>query len=396
MRNVPSTIVLFTAALIAAGCDSSPTPTAPALSISAEHEGRGEDCPTTVNVVVTTEAELFAALAAAVPNQVVGVRGMIPVHSNVGISKQGLVLTCAQAGAGLVAQPGIAIMLTVFASGVTVDHLVLDGTNATQTAYYGLNAPDVRLTNDRLICHAVSTTPCAFFVNAPRAVVVGNRFLVSGIGVGLHMQGNTTGTLVEHNRIRTTTAGIAFGGIRVRDGTDVDVRENVVVGPWYNSMALADLSHSRIEHNRLHGAVVNGISARFGASFIAPPSVVDNFFKGNRVSGAGQAGIYLFDACRNTLSENRLRGNGGNIGLTLTTTTGANILLGDDHRGEYIVQDFGAYDCDGDGVNDPNLIRGRHERHHEHEGESDLLGGRAERGFVTPGAVVTVGGVEVQ
>jgi len=349
---------------------------APAFAVSA-----AAACPAPTDFIVSNEAELLAALAAATPGQVIGVRGDIAVSADILITTPGITLTCASAGAGLTAQPADTDMLTVLADRVTVDRLVLDGSNAADGPYAATSAAGVRLTNNTVTCGAGI---CAFFAGAtPRAVVADNHFVSkSDSSFGLHMQLGIDSSRVERNTIETTVPNvIGFGGIRARDGRSVLIANNVVLGPWQTSIASADLAGSVMKSNRLMGAVLDGIRARFGGSFIGPISITDNLFSGNTVTGAGEAGIFLQNACRNTFVGNDLQGNAGNVGLFFAGTTGANSLVGN----QTVVVDDGAFDCNGDGVNDPNVITGA----------GAVMHG-VNLGEVVSGAVKTVHGITLQ
>ncbi len=311
-------------------------------------------CPTPANFIVNNEAELRAALAAATPGQVIGVSGTVAVSADVFITTPGITLTCASAGAGLTAQAGVFDMLNAVADRVTVDRLVLDGSNTGDGPYHAVGAVAVRLTNNTVTCGA---NICAFFEQGtPSAVVANNDFVSnSSTSFGVHLQFGIDGSRVEGNTVETTVPiVIGLGGIRMRNGRGVVIANNVVRGPWRASVALADLGASVIESNRLDGALLYGIRARVGGSIIGPISITDNVFSANIVTGAGSAGILLRDACRNTLVGNDLQGNAGNLGLIFTSTTGANTLVGN----QTVVVDNGAFDCDGDGVNDANIITG--------------------------------------
>src|SRR5260370_22157904 len=124
--NRTTCLVLVVLVVAAAACREPNTPPtalkAPALVVSA-----GGACPAPTDFIVSNEAELLAAIGAATPGQVIGVRGNIVVSADILITTPGITLTCASAGAGLTAQPADTDMLTVLADRVTVDRLVLDG-----------------------------------------------------------------------------------------------------------------------------------------------------------------------------------------------------------------------------------------------------------------------------
>jgi hypothetical protein len=121
---------------------------------------------------------------------------------------------------------------------------------------------------------------------------------------------------------------------------------------------------------------VNGI--RFN---VGPLLMIDNVFQTNEVTGAGSAGVFSQSACRNQFVGNALPGNGGNVGLAFAATTGANTFVGN----QTIVVDDGAFDCDGDGVVDPNIITGVGAVRHG-----------VTLGDVVSGAVRTIHGITLQ
>ena len=58
--------------------------------------------------------------------------------------------------------------------------------------------------------------------------------------------------------------------------------------------------------------------------------------------------------CRNAFAWNTLQGTGGGIGIFFDVTTGANVFVGN----QTVIVDNGAFDCNDDGRNDPNIITG--------------------------------------
>ena len=75
--------------------------------------------------------------------------------------------------------------------------------------------------------------------------------------------------------------------------------------------------------------------------------------KGGTLNGLVVAGIVVANACYNTFVENDLEDNFNDVGAIFDFASGANTWLGDD---DDVVLDFGAFDCDDDGVDDPNII----------------------------------------
>src|SRR2546426_12695376 len=93
--------------------------------------GGAAACPTPATVVVTDEAGLNAALAAASPGEVIGLGAFFGVSADVLVNASNITLTCAVAGAGVFAtNPGVIDMLEINGAGVTVDRLVLDASAA--------------------------------------------------------------------------------------------------------------------------------------------------------------------------------------------------------------------------------------------------------------------------
>ncbi len=99
MRTLTSIIGL--AALVwLAGCGE------PTADRSAHHPASfsvsaTSQCPATPTVVVSDEAGLTAALAAAQPGNVIALSKFFPVTADVVIAVPNIVLTCATPGAGL-------------------------------------------------------------------------------------------------------------------------------------------------------------------------------------------------------------------------------------------------------------------------------------------------------
>jgi nitrous oxidase accessory protein NosD len=325
-------------------------------------------CPTGANVVASDEAGLVAALSAASPGDVIGVDGMITVSADVIINVPDVTLTCARPGAGLAAHTGAGVfdVIKVLAERVTVDHLVLDGSQATDFAYAAYNDPDlpgssardVKFTNNR-----VTSSAGAFFDGAT-GIVADNYFEVAVCGAGIWLQGpfprRIDGTRVERNTVVTTgpcTDPSITGnrGIRPRDGTNVVIADNIVLGPFNMSISPANLSRSVFEGNRIEGTPLFGIRFTINSQFPGQTTQMrDNVFRNNRVTGAGMAAIFARGACGNLFVGNSLQGNARDRGLTFDVLSGANTVVGNQN----VVIDNGALDCNGDGILDPNVITG--------------------------------------
>jgi hypothetical protein len=130
---------------------------------------------------------------------------------------------------------------------------------------------------------------CLFADGSPQLVVAGNQFQSAGSSTGIHLQSGTDGDSVVGNTVTTTAASFApmLGGIRLRDGANTVVTENIVRGSWANSIAVTDLTGGDVERNSITGAALFGIRLASGASFV-PISMLGNRFVANRVTGAGE------------------------------------------------------------------------------------------------------------
>ncbi|PYP69328.1 MAG: hypothetical protein DMD36_10445 [Gemmatimonadetes bacterium] len=62
----------------------------------------------------------------------------------------------------------------------------------------------------------------------------------------------------------------------------------------------------------------------------------------------------MYSACRNTFIGNNLERNVGNLGAIFDETTGANTFVGNRN----VVANVGSFDCNGDGIADPNILTG--------------------------------------
>src|SRR5882724_246455 len=77
---------------------------------------------------------------------------------------------------------------------------------------------------------------CLFTDGSPGLVVAHNQFQAAAAGTGIHLQLGTDGDSVVANTVVTTSPSdlLQLGGIRVRDGANVVVVDNIVRGPWAN------------------------------------------------------------------------------------------------------------------------------------------------------------------
>ncbi len=361
------------------GCqDRSVSPAAGRGGRSFATTASAASCPANPTAVVTDEATLRAALAAARPGDVIAVSGTIELTTGDTIATDGVTLTCATPGSGLVAAPidstgfQVTDLVTVTARGVVLDNLVLDGSNASDSPLFAVNdgetafAQDVRFTHNNVTCARFGS--CVFIAGGTGAVVSDNSFEATDAFTGIHLQANgpdltvpvfpirIDGARIERNTIVALTPSLSsrFGAIRPFDADHLTIADNVISGPWRNGVSPARLANTQIQGNQIEGAVVDGIrTSSFGGAF--PGLVARNVFTSNRVTGAGRAGIFATRACSNQFASNDLRGNAGDLGLLLTDTTGANVVAG---VANAVVVDDGAFDCDADSRTDPNIITG--------------------------------------
>jgi Right handed beta helix region len=341
--------------LVAACREPTTVPVKPSFA-----DGAPTTCPLAANFVVTDETSLRGALSAASPGNVIALNGFFAVTADVAIATPSVTLTCATPGSGIFAPPTFSglWLLQVLAAGVTVDRLVLDGGRAPEGPYVagtdgtlGFFADTARLTNNSVTCGSPNGE-CAFFVGTRLAVVADNSFASAGSGTGVHMQSGIDDSRIERNTIVTTapSGGEFLGGIRVRDGNNVVVMDNVVRGPWGNAIAPTNLTRSQFQNNRMAGPSAYGV--RFGAALST-----GNEFRNNQVTSVGTAGIFVQAACSNSFLGNTLEGNGRAPSAIFTSTTGANVLVLIGAK-NLVIDNGGSFDCNGDGVGDPNIIAG--------------------------------------
>ncbi len=345
-----------------AGLADAETPL-PAFAVSGPN-----GCPMSATVVVTDEVGLLAALAGAAAGDVIAIDGLVTLTADVFVTVPGITLTCDTPGSGLEAMAAgpVVYLLQLNADDIVVDRLFLDATNAAGGALQvfrpgGGGLDGVELIDSDVTCGA---SVCAFFIGVTNAVIARNDIQGTPSTSGVHLQGRgpyipdgtrdfpTDGSRVERN---TIVAGAAagsppFAAIRIRDGSGTLVSRNTVEGEWSNSISPTRLFDSVIEQNVLTGAQEDGISFQ---NFVQPGIMRGNTVGNNRVSGAN-VGVRVKLACANTFRGNNLGGN-TLAGAVFEATTGANVFFG---KGGLVIDD-GAFDCDGDAVDDPNLITGQ-------------------------------------
>jgi Right handed beta helix region len=340
---------------------------------SFDAAARSFACPTNPTVTVSDEAALRAALSAAHPGDVIAINGTVAITADDTIFTDGVTLTCATPGSGLVAMPTVVDMLTIAARGDVVTGLTLDGTQAGDSPYLAVNdgvsvfAQDAQFTHNAVICTFFGE--CVFFAGGTGIVVTDNVMQADGALSGIQLQANgpdqtaiplpirVDGARIERNTVVATSpsGGGIFGGIRPFDASGLMIANNVVTGPWRRSFSGTRVSDSRIIGNDLQGALLYGIRTSAGG-FVSPAGlVVRNVFTENQVHGAGLAGAFVQKACSNKFLANDLSGNTGDLGMLLNDSTGANVVAGVNND---VVIDNGAFDCNGDGQIDPNIVTG--------------------------------------
>jgi len=336
--------VVLGAALLAA-CSDQSTPSAPSAAASfavASNTGGGgggggtgtigatsPSCPATPAFVVTTESTLRDAVAAAGPGAVIAIRGMIGIGADLIITTPSVRLTCATPGSGLFAvlgNPDFLFLIQALAPGVAVDNLVLDASALGEGPYFGTQA-NLRFSNNIVTCGAAGGE-CPLWDAAPGVIVTNNTFTANGTGTGVHLQNGIDGARIQGNVVIATapSTGAVFGGIRARDGKGVVIADNVVIGPWFNSLSVTFLEASQITSNRFEGGAAFGMFLGLPGSFRLV-RLRGNSFRSNRATGAGLAGLYAAQSCNNVFVGNNLQGNAGGLDAVFDTTSGANTLV---------------------------------------------------------------------
>ena len=345
--------------LVGACQDQSTLPTGARQSVAG---AALSPCPPTT-VTVTDEPGFREATAAATPGTVIGIQGMIGITADDTILTDGVTITCATPGSGLFAVAGVGVedMLTVGGRHDVVNDLVLDGSQAGETPWLSLNdgatffAESTSFIGNTVTCSLVT---CAFIAGGIGTTVRDNHFQAAGPFSGIQLQPfskGIDGTRLERNVLITTapSTGGRQGAIRAVGGTDIVIADNSAIGPWRAGISATELANSRISGNTIQGAAQFGIQTSAqspgGTLLVTNTAVLDN-----RITASGVAGVLVRLACGNTFVGNNLRGNAGEMGLVFDIATGANTYVGNNN----VVVDNGAFDCDGDGVSDPNVVAG--------------------------------------
>lgn len=363
MRNLTHAASLLLAAAVLAACADQPTtPTARAGGPSL---AAAKACAATPTAVVSTEAELRAAVAAAQPGDVIAVSGTIILPTQVTLTTPGITLTCAEQGAGLqVVEGSRGVLLEVAARDITISGLHLDAEYAfgAIVAFNVFNEDysGIRVTGNEVGC---GYTVCVFFVGTQGTHITDNHFEGDSTNTGIQFQApyrTSAGipinpvddVVIARNVIETEDSypSSIYGAIRVRDGSNVTIEHNQIGAGWTSGIVLTNVFDSRVDQNRVDGTLRYGIGVAEIVSLRV--SLRDVSFTGNQVSNSGTAAMSIARACHNTFTGNNVQDN--TLGAVFLPSTGANVWRGNPGT----VQDAGSIDCDGDGTVDPNQISG--------------------------------------
>lgn len=359
-RNLLPVVSVLAATACSDGPSSSLSP------ISASAAARSTTGCVATDAVASNEAQLRALLASAQPGDVIAVSGIVSVGGFVPLS-EGITLTCANPGDGIATAPGYADfdLLEVLEPDVTIQGLRIIGDGTGYPIYversaFEIDGEHVNGINARVIGNDVTCgqSACGFFIGSEKTVIADNAFTATGTGSGVHIQGSgifrVDAMQVLRNRIVAVTpsAAAVFGAIRPRDGSDVVIADNEIVGPWSNGIATTMTDDARFERNSVQGATRFGLLV--GTSPAAVFQVTGLLARNNTLSGA-QNGIHVNGACTNAFVANKVSSPSGTP-VFFTATTGANNLMGGDNS---VSVDNGNFDCDGDGTVDPNFLTGR-------------------------------------
>lgn len=358
--------------LLIAACGGDAT--APELQLEAQFANAGPNgCAADADWVVTDADELFTAMEAAQEGDVIAVDGVISTTFGAYTFINGITLTCATPGSGIVAAPdwdtNIAFLLRIFSHEVSVTNLFLDAAATPRGPLYAhynggpRYARYLTFTGNTVVC---GPGECLFLVGVLGSYIADNAFESAGGTSGIHVQGGgerlpgdpspyqTDATQVIRNVVTATAPSpmSGFGGIRVRDGGNLVVSRNVVTGPWANSLSPSEVRESTFEGNTLEGAQAHGIRVSYNP--FTTVSTSSSTFRYNRVSGSGGSGAFVAQACANVLMGNVFRDVAEDVAVWFHASTGWNLFLGNHNA----VVDDGDFDCDENGTSDPNVVTG--------------------------------------
>jgi hypothetical protein len=340
------------------------------------------ECASAPDHIVTDDYGLRDAMQNAEEGEVIAVDGLISTYRGAWSFVDGITITCATPGSGIVAadwQVSANNMLRIYGKGVTVTGLILDASQAPggpiYAEYNGTTrfAEDLVFTNNEVKC---GPGTCLFFAGVAGSLIADNYFESAGSETGVHVQAAgellpdgskefpADWTTVLRNTVVATAPStgqtvdcprcyLSWGGIRIYSGQAAIVSKNVVEGPWANSLAPADVYYGRFDNNRLEDPARFGIAMSLnGVMEISTRWIA---FRNNRANGGGMGGVLATSACGHVFLGNNLQRNADNTGAIFDERTGNNTLVG---NGTIVTDNGGAFDCDGDGLPDLNTITG--------------------------------------
>jgi hypothetical protein len=362
MRNLTRAASLVLATAAVAACADQPT--TPVASLAGPRLSSAGACAASPTAVVGSEAALRAAVAAAQTGDVIAVTGTIQLAQSVPVSTPGVTLTCGEPGAGLdLADGNTGVLLELEASDIVISGLKLDAEyafGAILAFNFGQDLSGIRIVGNQVKC---GYTVCVLMVGTRDTHVTDNHFAGDSTNTGIQFQSPgrlpdmtpifpVDNVVIARNVIETSLSypnGI-YGAIRIRDGSNATISHNDVRTGWTNGIALTNVYNSRVDGNRIDGALYYGIDVPL---IIARPIALSGVsFTGNQISNSGRSAMWPARACYNTFTGNNVQDN--RRGAIFLSSTGANVWRG--NPGE--VEDRGAFDCDGDGAIDPNRISG--------------------------------------
>jgi nitrous oxidase accessory protein NosD len=256
------------------------------------------------------------------------------------------------------------MLLQVQAGHVTISGLELDAEYG-YAAIVAFNLQNADFSGIRVVGNEIECgyTTCVFFVGTTGTQVTDNHFEGDSTNTGIQFQSPyrdaagiplnpVDGAVIARNVIETEDSypSSIYGAIRVRDGSNVTIAHNDIRAGWTSGIVLTNVYDSRVEQNRIDGALNYGIAV---AQIVAlPVTLGGTSFTGNQVSSSGNSAFSIARACDNVFTGNNVQANA--LGAVFLASTGANLWRGNPGT----VQDLGSFDCDGDGTIDPNLVTG--------------------------------------
>jgi hypothetical protein len=202
----------------------------------------------------------------------------------------------------------------------------------------------IRFSGNTTECGAVA---CILARQGADVRIEDNTFTSRGSATVVHTQGGLDRVSILRNRLLALepATDLSFGGIRLRTGSGHVVEGNEVRGFFFNDTATTEITRSRFSRNEVVGPLYAG--GLFQETH-------DNQVGANIISKTGGPGVVVNVACRNVFLGNNLQ-LAGAPGLAFGVETGANTYIG----AKSVVVDNGSFDCDGDGLVDPNVLSGQ-------------------------------------